>query len=106
MLSDLEYKRRMRMNFVRLNFTTCSHCNSERTLLRDVRTNEVRCFECSYVMRKADVVVSHVSASECSYDAKSIAARLIARAKLQHPLRVKTEFNNVISSAQKAANGR
>lgn len=79
-MNHAEYKRVMRMKFVRLGFTACSNCH-EKTLYRNVETNFVRCIECSYVKQSADVTRASVSVSECNYDAASIAARIIARAK-------------------------
>lgn len=79
-MHQAEYKRVMRMKFVRLGFSACANCD-EKTLYRNVETNEVRCIECSYVQQTAQVTRASVSVSECNYDAKSIAARIIARAK-------------------------
>jgi hypothetical protein len=83
-MSSDEYKRCYRMKFKHLFFMKCANCNAH-TLYQNVETNAIRCIECSYCEQsetKTHVTERlHVSASDCSYDAKSIAARIIARSK-------------------------
>lgn len=81
-MSKEQYKHVMRTRFERLSFQRCANCD-EMTLYRDVQTERVACIECSYVEYEAHVHVTHAhtSISECNYDAKTIAARIIARAR-------------------------